>query len=163
MEKQNIHLNGKPIIGIAVRTSYDIEHSEKAKIGRLWERYVREEIASGIPDRKNPGTTYCVYYDYADHDHMGEYTCLIGEEVTDISGISDSLELARIPDQNYAKFTTPAGVFPIVVIEAWHQIWEMNSKDFGGKRAYEADFEVYDSRAQNPANAVLDIYIGIKA
>jgi predicted transcriptional regulator YdeE len=37
----------------------------------------------------------------------------------------------------------------------------MNDQDFGSKRAYLADYEVYDQRAIDPNNAVVDIYIGI--
>ena len=51
---------------------------------------------------------------------------------------------------------------PEVVINAWQQIWQMSSNDFEGRRAYIADFEVYDQRAMDPANTSLDIYIGIK-
>jgi predicted transcriptional regulator YdeE len=32
---------------------------------------------------------------------------------------------------------------------------------FGGKRAYIADFEVYDERSRDPDNTIVDIYIGI--
>jgi len=38
----------------------------------------------------------------------------------------------------------------------------MTAEDFGGKRAYQADFEVYDQRAQDPKNTSLDIFIGIR-
>lgn len=51
---------------------------------------------------------------------------------------------------------------PEVVINAWQQIWKMSSDDFGGDRAYKADFEVYDQRAIDSTNTSLDIYIGIK-
>jgi predicted transcriptional regulator YdeE len=37
----------------------------------------------------------------------------------------------------------------------------MTNSDFGGQRQYHTDFEIYDSRASDPANAVIDIYIGI--
>lgn len=50
---------------------------------------------------------------------------------------------------------------PEVIINAWQQIWKMSVNDFGGERAYIADFEVYDQRASDPANTCLDIYIGI--
>jgi len=40
-------------------------------------------------------------------------------------------------------------------------LWKMNENDFGGKRKYLADFEVYDKRASDPSNAVVDIYIGL--
>ena len=42
------------------------------------------------------------------------------------------------------------------------QIWKMTANDFGGERSYVADFEVYHQRTIAPANASLDIYIGIK-
>ena len=50
-----------------------------------------------------------------------------------------------------------------VVINAWQKIWNMSVSDFGGKRAYLADFELYDHRAGDPANAIVDIHIGIVA
>ena len=52
---------------------------------------------------------------------------------------------------------------PDVVISAWQKIWAMDGNDFGGKRKYIADFEVYDERASNPNNTVIDIYIGTEA
>ena len=36
----------------------------------------------------------------------------------------------------------------------------MNKNDFGGKRKYVSDFEIYDERAANPNNTIIDIYIG---
>lgn len=56
----------------------------------------------------------------------------------------------------------PSGKMPEVVITAWQQIWEMTPEDFGGNRAYQADFELYDQRASDLANTSLDIYIGVK-
>lgn len=52
---------------------------------------------------------------------------------------------------------------PEVVISAWQEIWAMNENELGGKRKYIADFEIYDQRAVNPNNTVIDIYIGIEA
>jgi predicted transcriptional regulator YdeE len=37
----------------------------------------------------------------------------------------------------------------------------MNASDLGGKRAYIADFEVYDERSNDHNNVTLDIYIEI--
>jgi predicted transcriptional regulator YdeE len=42
-------------------------------------------------------------------------------------------------------------------------IWQMTATDFGAERAYRADFELYDQRAMDPANASLDLFIGLKA
>lgn len=51
---------------------------------------------------------------------------------------------------------------PEVVISAWQKIWAMNENDFGGKRKYVADFEIYDQRASDPNNTIIDICIGIE-
>lgn len=72
------------------------------------------------------------------------------------------LQKLTIVAAQYQKFTTPYGKMPEVVINAWQQIWKMSSTDFDGKRAYQADFELYDQRASDPANMSLDIYIGIE-
>lgn len=37
-----------------------------------------------------------------------------------------------------------------------------NAWELGGKRAYIADFEVYDERSHDPENAIMDVYIGVK-
>ena len=42
------------------------------------------------------------------------------------------------------------------------KIWKMTSKDFGGERSYLTDFEVYDERAVDLTNTIVDIYIGLK-
>lgn len=72
------------------------------------------------------------------------------------------LKILTIPKSNYQKFTTEPGKMPDVVISAWQKIWAMKEDDFGGKRKYIADFEVYDQRASDPNNTVIDIYIGIE-
>ena len=66
-----------------------------------------------------------------------------------------------IPASDYTKFTTEPGKIPEVVISAWKEIWAMNENDFDGKRKYIADFEIYDERAKDYGNAILDIYIGV--
>ena len=50
----------------------------------------------------------------------------------------------------------------MLIINAWQNIWRMSSADFGGERLYGTDFELYDQRAANPANAIVDIYVGLK-
>jgi predicted transcriptional regulator YdeE len=94
--------------------------------------------------------------------HRPLYTYFIGEEVNSFDDIPNGMQKIIIPAATYQKFTTPNGKMPDVVITAWQQIWKMTPDDFEGKRAYQADFEVYDERARDPSNTSLDIYIGIK-
>lgn len=51
---------------------------------------------------------------------------------------------------------------PDVIVNSWKEIWKMSSDDLGGERAYRSDFEIYDERAQDHNNIVVDIYIGLK-
>jgi predicted transcriptional regulator YdeE len=39
----------------------------------------------------------------------------------------------------------------------------MTPAEFGNERSYIADFEVYDERALDHQNVVLDIYVGLRS
>lgn len=125
------------------------------------QRYWQEQIAQQIPHRKNPGVTFSAYTDYASNEH-GDYTYFLGEAVSSIADIPQGFKSISIPVGKYQKFTTEPGKIPNVVIQAWQQIWQMPNEQLDGQRNYQTDFEVYDQRAIDPNNTVLDIYIGIK-
>lgn len=162
MKKELAHKSEIKLIGLSARTNNKNEmDSQKAKIGESAGRYWSQNIASQIPNRKNPGVTLAVYTEYDSNEH-GDYTYFIGEEVKSFENIPSGLQKLIIPTSKYQKFTTLSGKMPDVVINAWQQIWKMSPDDIGGKRAYQADFEVYDERARDPASTSLDIYIGIK-
>ena len=163
MEKTTTNFHTTPIVGLKIRTSFEKESSpQTSRIAPLVKKYLEEGAASGIPDRRKPGVTFCVYYEYQDDDHMGEYSYLIGEEVTSISAVPDYLEIVRIPEGKYVKFTTDPGKMPELIVDAWKEIWEIPSRELGGRRAFNVDFEVYDERAHKPEESIIDIYIGVK-
>ncbi len=150
------------LVGLSIRTNNKNEmNPSTAKIAGLAGKFWSQGYAGKIQYRKNPGTTYSVYTEY-DSDEHGDYTYFIGEEVTSFDDVSSDLSQLTIPAAKYQKFTTNPGKMPEVAIVAWQQIWKMTPDDFGGRRAYQADFEVYDERAHDPSSASLDIYIGIK-
>lgn len=163
MQKTMTTLRELKLVGITTRTSNAqlFERDPQVnKIAATVQKYFHNRLAEKIKERKNPGTTFCVYTNY-ESDVNGDYTYFIGEEVTSFEGLDKELELLTIPVQNYSKFTNQPGPMPTVCIDMWQNIWKMNATDLGGERAYIADFEVYDERSQNPEDAVLDIYIGI--
>jgi len=151
------------LVGTSVRTSYTIEQAmEKGRIYPCVMGYFQTSLFDKIPNRKAPGTTYCVYTDY-ESDYTGAYTYFIGEEVTAFDEEMDSeLKTMIIPQQSYAKFTTKPLPMPEVVVESWKKIWAMSSSDLGAKRRYDADFELYDERAADHDNIVLDLYVGVE-
>lgn len=146
------------LLGITARTNNASEMDQNtAKIGATMHKYSSEQLASKIPNRKHPGVTYCVYTDY-ENDMNGDYTYFIGEEVSEFSEQQEGLQKLVIPAQKYTKFTSDRGAMPMVCINLWQKIWQ----EFDGQRGYIADFELYDARAADPQNTVMDIYIGIQ-
>lgn len=164
MQRTAETLQEMKLVGISTRTNnaHQLEADPSTnKIAATVQKYFHTGLAEKISDRKNPGTTYCVYTEYESDEH-GDYTYFIGEEVTSFDGVSDAFETLTIPVQNYMKFTNQPGPMPEVCIDMWQNIWKMNASDLGGQRAYIADFEVYDHRSVDHSNVVLDIYIGVK-
>lgn len=150
------------LVGITARTSNIQEmNPETSKIGATMQKFFVSGMQAQIFGRKNPGTIFAVYTNYESNEH-GQYTYFLGEEVNDFESIPQGFEKLTILPQTYVKFTSAPGKMPAVCIDMWQNIWKMNTVDLGGIRAYSADFEVYDQRSQNPEQAVLDIYIGIR-
>lgn len=152
------------LVGIVTRTNnvqiFEGDPSTN-KIAATAQKYFQSGLIKKIKDRKNPGTTFCVYTNY-ESDVNGDYTYFIGEEVTSFKNVDKEFEILTISAQNYVKFTNHSGPMPTVCIDMWKNIWKMNASDLGGERAYIADFEVYDERSSDHNNVILDIYIGIK-
>lgn len=149
-------------IGIQVSTSYEQELDKmKGNIFPCVQKYFHQSLFENIPNRANPGTTICAYSDY-ESDYQGAYTYFIGEEVDSYdSPIPEGMMKFIIPEQRYVKFTTSPNPMPDVIVNAWKEIWKMSPQDMGGKRAYQTDFEVYDERASDHQNIVLDLFVGI--
>lgn len=162
MQKELINKDEIKLVGLTTRTNNKNEmNPETAKIGAVVNQFLGQSMGSRIPNRQNPGVTFSVYTDYESDEHGG-YAYFIGEAVNTFDDAPKEFAQLIIPTATYQKFTMPSGKMPDVVIQAWQEIWKMTAEDFEGQRAYQADFEVYDERAMDPAQSTVDIYIGIK-
>jgi predicted transcriptional regulator YdeE len=149
-------------ITLTARTNNKNEmNPETAKIGDIVNFYFSKQVADQFNHRINPGVTYIAYTGYESDEH-GDYTFFIGEAIKndDTQDLTTFTRL-EIPAGDYQKFTSKPGTLPAIVISTWQEIWKMKAADLGGKRKYHTDFEVYDHRAADPSNAVIDICIGI--
>ncbi len=150
------------VIGIATRTHNVNERDPStAKIGSLVQHYFSQNLSDKIPNRKKPGRTFIIYTEY-ESDFTGDYTCLIGEEVNSFESVPAEFNSLIIPSQTYTKITSESGPLPDIVIKTWQKIWSMTPQVLGGIRGYKADFEIYDERASDYKNAIVDVYIGIE-
>ncbi len=164
MQKEITDLPEMKLVGITTRTNnVQIFESDPStnKIAATVQKYFHNGLSEKISDRKNPGTTFCVYTDY-ESDVNGDYTYFIGEEVASFDQIDEGFETLSIPAKNYAKFTNQPAPMPAACIDMWQKIWAMKAAELGGERSYVADFEVYDERSIDHNNVTLDIYIGIE-
>jgi predicted transcriptional regulator YdeE len=162
MKKSRTNLEEIKLVGITARTNTAAEMTpDQGKIGKTLETYFGQNLPEQISNRKSPGKTYCVYTEY-ESDETGDYTYFVGEEVTSFEGINPNFDTLSIPAQSYAQFKVGPGEMPQVCIEAWQKIWQMKPEDFGSKRSYISDFEIYDERAEDPKNSIFDIYVGIE-
>jgi predicted transcriptional regulator YdeE len=162
MKNMNEPISQLLIVGLTTRTNNTNEmNPAKSKIAGLFETYISDQRCNDIKHRINPGVTYAVYTDYETDEH-GDYTYYLGEAVSSFEEQDLSkFETLTIPESKYMKFTTDIGILPDIVTDAWLNIWQLDKSDFGSNRSYIADFELYDNKSSDPANASVDIYVGL--
>lgn len=148
------------VVGIAARTSNAKEKTPEGRIAKQWERLMRQGLLAEIPNKAD-GNIVAVYTEYAS-DKDGEYTYVLGACVTNAESIPAGMVAKQVPAGRYAVFTSEKGPVQKVVVEMWQRVWATPQRALGGDRTYKADFEVYDQRAQNPADAVVDLYVGVR-
>lgn len=160
MSPKIVEQAGFTVIGIAARTTNAKEMSGKGVIGRLWARFMKEDVLAGIP-HKADSSILAVYTDY-ESDANGPYTFLLGAKVKSADIVPAGMVAKEIPAGRYAVFTSEKGPAEKVVPETWSRIWALPKTAPGGNRAYKADYEVYDERAADPQHTQVDVYVGIR-
>lgn len=152
-------VNAFTVVGISARTTNAREAGSDGNIPQQWQAFFRDGIAAQIPNKVG-AELYAVYTEYAS-DHNGEYTFVIGCKVKDGTPVPAGLNSVRIPSGDYAVIPSEKGPVARVVPAAWQDVFKL---EHSGEllRAYRSDFELYDQRAQDPQNAQVDLYLGVK-
>jgi predicted transcriptional regulator YdeE len=142
------------IIGISVRTTN--EHGQAGRdIPALWNQFIAEGIAEKIPN-KTDDSIYCIYTEY-EKDHTKPYTTILGCKVENLANIPTGMVGKKIAEENYSQHIAKGNLLEGAVYNEWVKIWNANLP-----RIFTADFEVYGEKAQDPANAEVDIFIAVK-
>lgn len=140
------------IIGIAVRTTNQGGKSQK-DISALWQRFMREDIISKIPDKENE-EIYCIYTDY-ENEANGHYTTIIGCKVKSLEKTPEFCIGKTIPASTYQQIISK-GNLPDAVVDTWKRIWVS-----GMKRKFQADFDLYGEKSQDPDRAEVETFVSI--
>ncbi|WP_413533267.1 GyrI-like domain-containing protein [Empedobacter brevis] len=143
------------IIGIATQTSNNNNQAIE-DLGKLWNQFFTENIIAKIPNTIN-SNIYAVYTDY-ENDFTGKYTTLIGLEVSSLDDIPTGMIGREFKPQTFKKYSAK-GELHEAVGRMWNEIWKDDAKL---NRTYNYDYELYTEKAQNPADAEVEIYIGVK-
>ena len=143
------------IIGIETRTTNQNGQAMK-DIGGLWNQFYSENIQSKILNAVN-SNVYAIYTDY-ESDYTGEYTTLLGLEVSLLDEIPSGLVGREFPKQNFKRFLAK-GAMPQAVAEAWQKIWEQDKEL---NRLYQYDYELYTEKSQQGDLSEVEIFIGVK-
>lgn len=143
--------NSMIIAGISAKI--DDHTSSNKQIQALWDQFWKENITNQLTNRTNL-TIYAVYHDYTS-DNTKTCTLTIGHRISLIDHISTHLKIIVIPQQSYQVFTAH-GQLPASIDATWKKICQSSLQ-----RTYTVDFEIYDERAQNPQDAIVDIYVAV--
>ncbi|KFN03777.1 AraC family transcriptional regulator [Bacillus clarus] len=143
-------------IGVSTTTTNEKESSTDGKIPQLWNHYYKEQIMNQIPNQQTTKTL--AFYSNYESDETGTYTYTIGMPVSSLEEIPENMTSLTISAATYAVFTTRKGPMSEVIYETWQHIWTWSKEN---KRAFTADFELYDERAMDPNNVQVDIYIAL--
>jgi predicted transcriptional regulator YdeE len=160
MNPKAVQQEGFTVMGISVRTSNAEQMTPAAPIGKQWERLFKEGVLGAIPNKADAHIV-AVYSDYAS-DKDGEYNYLLGARVTKVDSVPAGMTVKNVPAGRYAVFTSERGAVQKVVVEMWQRVWATPKSALGGDRAYKADYELYDQRAQNPADSIVDLYVSVR-
>ena len=143
------------IIGIATQTSNN-DGQAIEDLGKLWAQFFGDNIIVKIPNAIS-SNIYSVYTDY-ESDFRGKYTTIIGLEVSTLDEIPEGMIGREFQPQIFKKYIAK-GELHEAVGKTWAEIW---NDDEILNRTYIYDYELYTEKAQNPADAEIEIYIGVR-
>ncbi|SEA44058.1 GyrI-like domain-containing protein [Bizionia paragorgiae] len=151
---QTVKIEPFKIIGIAIRTTNENGQASQ-EIAELWQRFMSENVNSKIPN-KIDNSVYSLYTDY-ESDHTKPYTAILGCKVENLDNVPNGMVGKSFDGGTYSKTKAKGDLMQGLVVNQWSKIFEMELD-----RTYDADFEIFGETAQNPANAEVDFYVGIK-
>jgi predicted transcriptional regulator YdeE len=147
-------LEGFQLIGLALPRKTTNENGQSGiDCGSLWQKFEDGKYAEKITGKLSD-EIFAVYHQY-EGDHTRPFSYFIGCKVGAGTKTPDGLDSLAIPAGKYEKIIA-SGKMPDCMVNTWKEIWRSDIR-----RAYQFDFEVYDSRSWDWNNAEVDIFISI--
>ncbi|KAB8037743.1 hypothetical protein GCL60_11255 [Silvanigrella paludirubra] len=128
------------IAGIEIRTTF-INGKHFKDIGKLWQKVMSHNELQKIPCTKDK-SLYCIYYDYENED-KGEYSVMIGMEVSNIQEMPQNFKIMRIIPGKYRTYQTKTQD-PTEVQKIWQNVWNTPKTEL--HRTFKTDFDHYTDK-----------------
>jgi predicted transcriptional regulator YdeE len=151
---QKVKIEPFNIIGISIRTTNENGQASK-EIAELWSRFMSENIQEKIPNKVD-NEIYSLYTDY-ESDHTKPYTAILGCKVKNLDNIPNGMVGKSFDGGNHVKTTTKGDLMQGLIVNHWSKIFDMDLD-----RTYDTDFEIFGEKAQNPSDAEVHFYVGVK-
>lgn len=150
------------VIGIETRTNNAKEMGPEGIIPKQWGIFMEQNLLEKIPNKTSSGII-AGYTEYQSNKD-GEYTFFIGAQVSSDKNVPEGMVVKVIPAGNYAVLTSEIGPIWEVVQALWKKIWTAPASEVWSElnRSYRFDYEIYDERVMDPANAQVDVFLGIR-
>lgn len=151
---QTVKIGPFNLIGIAIRTTNKNGQASK-DITELWGRFMSEAIQVKIPNKVD-NHIFSLYTDY-ESDHTEPYTAILGCKVENLDNVPNGMVGKSFDGGTYVKTSAKGDLMQGLIVNHWAKIFEMDID-----RTFDADFEIFGEKAQNPSNAEVDFYVGVK-
>ncbi|CKG33124.1 AraC family transcriptional regulator [Streptococcus pneumoniae] len=136
-------------------------------IPAFWQEYLQKDLGTTIPNRKD--TSQWVELGLCTDFNLetGDFTYIIGMEVTDFENVPNEIAKRTFPAATYAVFTTPK-VPHKEMVSSIHQTWNAVFSEWFPHSGYEhcgvTEFELYDERCHEDKSefAQVELWIPVK-
>ena len=151
---QKVKIESFKVIGITVNTTN--ENGKSAQdIGQLWGKFMSEGTIDKIPNKIDT-SIFSIYTNYQG-DHTKPYDTILGCKVSSLEEIPVGMVGQAFDGGTYGKFVSKGDLNKGIVFGTWSEINQQKLN-----RVFTADFELYGEKAQDPSNAEVEVYVGIK-
>ncbi|MEN1938529.1 AraC family transcriptional regulator [Paenibacillus sp. 102] len=162
--QMEFRIEKKPAFYVA---GYEMKTSNKEgknikDIPVFWEQYLKNNLASNITNRKYTDQYVelgmCTDFNL----ETGDFTYIIGMEVTSFDELPNELAQRTFPEATYAVFTTPKVPHKEMVSsiqQTWHAIFSEWFPHSGYEHAGVTEFELYDERCHEDKSEFAQVEI----
>jgi len=167
MEPRIVKKPAFKVVGFELKTT-NIGGVNYREVPEFWDRYLAKGWEKILHEEIKPANDAELGICFPGGMEKGEFSYVIGVEVTDFKNVPKEMFRGNVPRATYAVFTSPpADMKDEGFSKAIQDTWDYIFSSWFPKSGYEfddkvkVDFELYDERAQGEHGIQADIYVPV--